>query len=102
MSRATITKIIKETPSAISVVLKPDEDLTFKPGQFITLVFEIDGKKVKRSYSFSSVPGEPWRITIKKVKNGLVSTHLHEVMSEGDAVDFQGPEGAFSLTTAHL
>ncbi|KST64527.1 FHA domain-containing protein [Mastigocoleus testarum] len=61
----------------------------YKPGQFVTLDLEINGKPVKRSYSISSTPSRPHNleITVKRVPSpadalnipaGLVSNWLHD------------------------
>ncbi len=46
----------------------------FKPGQFVTLELEIEGKPVMHSYTISSSPSVPYSfsITIKRVPGGLV------------------------------
>lgn len=95
MKKAKVTKIIQETPSTNSIYLHPEENETFRPGQFITLLLNIDGEKIKRSYSFSSAPHEDWRLTIKKVDGGKASNYLHDQLSEGDTIYYEGPEGLF-------
>ena len=93
-----ITEKRQETPSAFSLFLRPDQPITFKPGQFITLILDIDGNKVKRSYSLSSQPGEDLRLTIKRVKGGLVSNYLADQLATGDSLEIEGPEGIFTMT----
>jgi ring-1,2-phenylacetyl-CoA epoxidase subunit PaaE len=93
-----ITKKRAETPSAFSLFLKPDQTISFEPGQFITLVLDIDGSTVKRSYSLSNQPGEDLRLTIKRVEGGLVSNHLADMLNEGDSIEIEGPEGIFTMT----
>ena len=82
----------------MSLYLRGEGDTSFLPGQFITLLFDIKGKTIKRCYSMSSTPDEElWRITVKKVKNGLVSNYLHRSIQVGDTLPFEGPEGRFTL-----
>ena len=82
----------------MSVYLKPNNNATYTPGQFITLKLNIEGQSVTRSYSFSSTRDDPdWRITIKKIDGGLASNHLHDGLEEGDEVEFIGPDGMFVL-----
>ncbi|MDX1684058.1 MAG: FAD-binding oxidoreductase [Saprospiraceae bacterium] len=101
MKKAKVSRIVAETPSAISVYLKPEEKEVYKPGQFITLVHPLNGEVVKRSYSFSSVPKEEeWRITVKKVGGGKLSNYLHKNLEVGQDVVFEGPEGRFQFDTA--
>lgn len=54
-----ITGIVQETAEAASFLL---EDITrkrivYKPGQFLTLIFNHGLHEVRRSYSISSPPG---------------------------------------------
>jgi len=68
----TIKNIIRETPSAVSLVFDiPTEkrnDFNFVAGQFLTLKMLIDGEEVRRAYSISSQPNEPHiQISVKKI-----------------------------------
>ena len=66
-----------------------------KPGQFMTISIEVDGKIEKRAYSFSSSPTEDFLMfTIKKEKK--VSKKLSE-LEEGDKLEAKGPFGIFTL-----
>ena len=70
----------------------------FKPGQFVTLELEIDGKQVMRSYTISSSPSVPYSfsITVKRVPGGQVSNWLHDNMHEGFELAVHGPVGLFN------
>ncbi|MCO4785653.1 hybrid-cluster NAD(P)-dependent oxidoreductase [Marinomonas atlantica] len=70
----------------------------FKPGQFVTLELEIDGKQVMRSYTISSAPSVPYSfsITVKRAPGGLVSNWLHDNMKVGDELAVHGPVGNFN------
>lgn len=48
----------------------------FEPGQFITLLLEIDGMPISRCYTISSPPTRPHRmsITVKRVPGGRCPT----------------------------
>jgi len=71
---------------------------SYKPGQFITLSLEIDGKKVLRSYSLSSTPSRPHtlEITVKRVPGGLVSNWLADNIKLGQLIKVRGPSGKFT------
>ena len=80
---------------------------TYKPGQFVTLNLEINGKPVKRSYSISSTPSRPHtlEITVKRVPPpldapdvllGLVSNWLHDNIRVGSKIKLSGPLGKFT------
>ena len=70
----------------------------FKPGQFVTLELEIDGKQVMRSYTISSSPSVPYSfsITVKRVPGGVVSNWLHDNMDVGMELAVHGPVGNFN------
>ena len=98
LTRARIARIEPETEDAVSLYLEPEGQRPFKPGQFITLRLDIDGQSYQRSYSLSSHPSEElWRITVKRVKNGSVSTYLTERAEIGQWLDCTEPEGQFCL-----
>jgi ferredoxin-NADP reductase/ferredoxin len=80
---------------------------TYQPGQFITLVLDIDGKTVRRSYSISSTPSRPHNleITVKRVPApdddptappGLVSNWLHDNLKVGSQIKIGAPMGKFT------
>lgn len=69
----------------------------FKPGQFVTLELMVEGKRALRSYTISSSPSRPHliEISVKRVKNGLVSNYLHDKLNIGDTVTMKPPGGKF-------
>ena len=75
----------------------------FKPGQFVTLELEIEGKQVMRSYTISSSPSVPYSfsITVKRVPGGLVSNWLHDNMDVGVELAVHGPVGNFNCIDFH-
>ncbi|MFE1479489.1 2Fe-2S iron-sulfur cluster-binding protein [Streptomyces fimicarius] len=95
-----ISEIREETPTTRTLVL---EDATggarpfdFRPGQFFTLVMDVEGHQVRRAYSASSAPGTTrLEVTVKKVEGGRFSTHVHHVLRPGDRLAVRGPSGAF-------
>ncbi|MDD1793246.1 hybrid-cluster NAD(P)-dependent oxidoreductase [Enterovibrio sp. ZSDZ42] len=90
----------QETPDTVSIKLTvPSQPTTytFKPGQFVSLGAEINGKTQYRAYSLSSVPGEDHlQLTIKRVDNGLVSNHIVDHLNIGDTVSVLKPAGEFN------
>ncbi|MDJ0729532.1 MAG: FAD-binding oxidoreductase [Crocosphaera sp.] len=84
----------------------------YKPGQFVTLNVNINGKIVKRAYSISSSPSRPHtlEITVKRVPPpvdvpdappGLVSNWLHDHLKVGDEITLTGPSGKFTCVDSH-
>jgi ring-1,2-phenylacetyl-CoA epoxidase subunit PaaE len=67
-------------------------------GQFLTFVFNVYGKELRRSYSLCSSPDldEPLAIAIKRVENGEISRLLHHKTTVGDVLTAVEPSGRFS------
>ncbi|MFJ8959034.1 2Fe-2S iron-sulfur cluster-binding protein [Lentzea sp. NPDC102401] len=92
-----VVEVRRETPSAVTVVLEDGRPFDFKPGQFFTLVADVDGHRVRRPYSASSVPGSSrLEVTVKQVESGRFSTHVHG-LAVGDRLFVRGPSGSFHL-----
>lgn len=96
-----ILDIIPETEETYSFVLEDIEgnDINYQAGQFLTLIFYINNREVRRSYSISSAPGlgEKLRISVKRVHNGEISRHLMDHYKPGDIVTSLAPSGMFVL-----
>jgi ring-1,2-phenylacetyl-CoA epoxidase subunit PaaE len=95
-----IKDIIKETDDALTIVFdKPDNTISYKPGQFLTLIISIDGEKLRRSYSLCSAPGidKDLAVTVKKVVNGRVSNYLSDILKKGDMIEVMQPMGNFTI-----
>ncbi|MEO0947226.1 MAG: FHA domain-containing protein [Cyanobacteria bacterium J06641_5] len=103
------TNIAPETVDVKTFTFVGDPITTFdyKPGQFVTLNLDIDGKTIKRSYSISSTPSRPHtlEITVKRVPPpaddpaappGLVSNWLHDNLKCGDRITINPPTGHFT------
>ncbi|MFZ1748945.1 MAG: 2Fe-2S iron-sulfur cluster-binding protein [Saprospiraceae bacterium] len=97
-----ISKIVSETEDTntfyfdIPIALK--DQYQFKPGQHLTLKTMINGQEVRRAYSICTAPSDNIiGVTVKKVKNGLMSSFLHSNINEGDTMDVMTPEGHFVL-----
>ena len=91
---------VQETPEAVTIYFVIPDDLrdtfNYKAGQYLTLRFMINGKDQRRSYSLCTMPGsEKPGVTVKKVKGGVVSTHVCEKLKAGDMVEVMPPDGKF-------
>ena len=69
----------------------------FTPGQYLTLRTTIYGEDTRRSYSICSAPGEPLRVAVKRVEDGLFSTHAHTGIKPGQTIEVMPPMGRFTL-----
>lgn len=96
-----ISDISETTPDAIAMTFAVPEYLretyAFKPGQYLTLRFNIDGEDLRRSYSICSSPLESHslRIGVKRVQDGKVSNYIPETLNVGDSVEVMPPNGLF-------
>jgi len=73
------------------------DKLIYQAGQFLPLVFRVNGKELRRSYSFCSSPDvdEPIAIAVKLVENGEISRFIHHQLQEGDIIEIAEPNGQF-------
>ena len=69
----------------------------YKPGQFVSFEVVIDVTRAFRSYTISSSPSRPHliEISVKRLKNGLVSNYLHDHLNIGDTLMMKPPAGKF-------
>ncbi len=95
----TIKDIIKETDDSVSIIFSnPENKITYVPGQYLTLILDIEGEEIRRSYSLSSSPDidTSLSVTVKKVDNGKVSKYLVDKIKPGDEIKVMEPKGNFT------
>lgn len=95
-----VTDVRRETPTAVTLVLEDvgrnPGSFDFRPGQFFTLVADIEGRPVRRAYSASSAPGASrLEVTVKHIDGGRFSAHVHRGLRAGDRLAVRGPSGSF-------
>lgn len=109
---AELLDVIDLTPTDKEFVFKAPEMPTdaegkvgnfgFHPGQFITFLFDHEGKPLRRPYSISSAPCEKHIATcVKKVEGGPGTTMLWN-LKIGDKVRAMVPLGVFTLREEHM
>ena len=99
---STAGEVLECLPLSASVwklVLKPDPSFDFQPGQYLRL--QVPGTDAWRSYSIASSRDATGRIelVIKKHPGGAMGEYLTRARP-GDAIDVEGPFGAFLLSQA--
>lgn len=73
------------------------ETFSFSPGQFVSIVEEIEGKEITRAYSIASPhDGNRFALCLNRVQDGMISPHLFS-LQPGDTVHIQEPLGYFTL-----
>ncbi|MGC3939924.1 2Fe-2S iron-sulfur cluster-binding protein [Roseobacter sp. EG26] len=71
----------------------------WRAGQHLSFRFHLNGVEQRRSYSISSSPftGDPLRITVKRVKDGVVSNYINDTLKTGNMIEVMPPFGGFCL-----
>ena len=75
------------------------ETFRWRPGQHLTLRFHLEGLETRRPYTISESPfvGGPLRVTVKRIRGGLVSDHVNRIVAPGDVIEVMPPFGGFHL-----
>jgi len=99
--RARVVAVRPETAAAVTVVLRPGGAWRgHRPGQYVRIGLDVDGVRLWRSYSVTSVPGATdglLTITAKAVPDGVVSAHLSQQLQPGRLVHLDQAVGDFVL-----
>ncbi len=89
------------THDVVTLVLEPTVPgaFAFAPGQFVTLVVDVDGVPTERCYTISSPPSRPHllTLTVKRMEGGALSPYLHDRLQPGERVAVRGPHGDFTV-----
>jgi ring-1,2-phenylacetyl-CoA epoxidase subunit PaaE len=97
LSVLQVNQIIIDTTN---VVFKQPglKKIKYQAGQYLNLTLRINGRKYNRAYSLSSSPSvdSTLNITVKRVKNGIVSNYLNDNINIGDILELSGPYGDFT------
>jgi nitric oxide dioxygenase len=77
------------------------ELLSYQPGQYLTILLNVDGQPLRRNYSLSDAPGRPYyRISVKREAQGVASGYLHDHIEVGSEIELLPPAGEFVLRAA--
>jgi ring-1,2-phenylacetyl-CoA epoxidase subunit PaaE len=101
MNAFSLTVVEKriETEDAVTVCFKQPglKKVKYIAGQYLTLIFRINGRRYIRPYSFSSCPQTDalLEITIKRVTNGMISNYILDEIMVGDTIQAMPPMGDF-------
>ncbi|GGK01026.1 flavohemoprotein [Lentibacillus kapialis] len=106
-----VAEKIQETSDIVSFCLKPADGRPIAPyqaGQYLTIKADIEGEPHThmRQYSLSGPSGKDfYKISVKREKgygnvpDGIVSSYLHDQVSEGDSLSFSAPAGDFTIAS---
>ncbi|MFC9707930.1 NO-inducible flavohemoprotein [Paenibacillus sp. NPDC056933] len=106
-----VAKKVKESEYITSFYFVPEDGLpiaSYEPGHYISIRLHPEGHAFTqiRQYSLSDAPGKPYyRISVKREcavmerPDGVISTYLHEHITEGSVVELSAPAGDFVLNS---
>lgn len=94
----TIKEVVNVAKDAVNLVFEKPESFSYEPGQFITLIKEVNGKKIRRAYSLCTTPFEDENpaVTVKRVPGGAMSNDLNDNAKAGDQIQIMEPMGMFT------
>jgi stearoyl-CoA 9-desaturase NADPH oxidoreductase len=100
--RGRVERVERETDDAATLVIRPGWGWRYdhKPGQYVGIGVQVNGKYEWRSYSVSSPPKRSRgtiSITVRAMPEGLLSKHLVEGLEPGTILRLALPEGDFVL-----
>lgn len=95
---------VEVCPSIVSFYFKAKDGgklVKHTAGQFLPFKIKTSDPKYKeviRTYSLSMIPNEDmYRISVKKIEGGLISTYLHENLNIGNSIEAMVPAGIFTI-----
>lgn len=101
---ATLVRTLDAAPGIRHFTFAVPElsELTFTPGQFVSLSATIGDRKITRAYSLAAPPAgnNQFEICLNRVDGGAFSPYLFS-LQPGDAVELSGPLGTFTWRDPH-
>ncbi|HVX30702.1 MAG TPA: ferredoxin reductase [Nitrolancea sp.] len=99
-----VTRIVRETPTASSLILNVPGWLGHRAGQHVDVHLTAeDGYQAVRSYSIASAPADDHlMLTIERLEDGEVSPYLVDDVAPGDSLELLGPIGGYFIWDAEM
>lgn len=96
--KAKLARIDDLSPTVKNFIFELEEEVEFKAGQFVNIIFEEEGQRVMKPYSIASAPSQTKEIDlcIKLVPKGKVTPLLFQ-KELGFEVILKGPLGLFTI-----
>ena len=98
--KLTVQRLENETADSMRVALRVPDNLQgqfeFLPGQHLPIQITLDGKKIRRTYSICSTPGQgQLELGIRVQPGGQFSGFVAGELAVGDELDVMPPFGQF-------
>lgn len=99
---AKVVALKYPTEDALSLTLEPQVSnsslFNYQAGQHLYIKVQINGQELIRAYSLNSSPvlEDALQITIKRIKDGKVSSYLHQTVQVGTSLQVSEPKGTFT------
>jgi ferredoxin-NADP reductase len=92
-----VVELIDETPETRSIVLELPDWTGHLAGQHVDVRLTADdGYEAQRSYSIASAPEDGYLLlTVQRLRDGEVSTYLHDELRVNDPLELRGPIGGY-------
>ncbi|HEY6632156.1 MAG TPA: ferredoxin reductase [Rhizobiaceae bacterium] len=100
---ATVTEIVRRSPTVLSFFFRLPEFIPFIAGQHVSVRLTApDGYRAQRSYSIASAPEttDHIELAIERLENGEVSPFFHDVVEVGDEIELSEPIGGHFIWRA--
>jgi len=101
-----VAEIRNETSDTITLCFNQPglKKVKYLAGQYIALIFRINGRKYVRAYSLSSAPDidKFIEVTVKRMVNGIVSNHINDKVCVGDMIEVMIPAMGDFIYTPEL
>lgn len=97
-----VTRLDNESDNVKSVYFTPSDGGRIaipQRGQYVCIRWKLPGAEFEKSreYSLSQFPtANEYRISVKKLEDGAISTYVHEHLKIGDTVRVAPPSGQFT------
>ncbi len=96
-----VQNTIQQTENAVEIVFNQPQNapLSYKSGQFLTLIIKVGKEEFRRSYSICSsyaTQQSTISVLVKRVEGGKISNLLNNSIKKGDLIDVLAPTGTFA------
>ena len=100
----TVARVERLCDDAAAITFEVPDELrstyAFDAGQSLTLRRFVDGVEQRRSYSICAAVGQPPRVGVREIPDGLFSRWLVREVRPGDVIEVQTPTGSFRADPA--